>query len=530
MAQRNLRSEGHGFSRAEKSNQETHASLPKAGAQRSGAHGRYSLCTLDACGKREYPRVPAAEEKSMKCLQIAVLTVILAACLSGQAPETGAQVVTYDYSAMYERLNPSIVKVHADAAHGSGFLVDSSGLIATNHHVVSNARYVAVEFPDRRKVDADIVILNSRYDFAILKVNRSVVNGLPALPLLPENRDAEVRPGIPVLAFGSPLSQTFMMTQGIVSKVEDHELLGDFLIGHGNSGGPLVNTRGEVIGINTFGFSGIAGAVRVALIRKALAGLIAKASEVSEPSAELLPNMNPRRYPTETLKQKLLAEKLDPEVYKYDGGKFVVTVITPVMLSKLEFQENMQRAANRFKRRGKKIKDASYRAIDEPFYEWHRTAVGELDDVVRIEIRPDFGLTAGSKWGMAFASLGGAQAAQNMHVNMEFKAEFLDFKLYKDGKLLIPITPGRRITDAAFSNSQFTFVDEAYSGLYSYDPKDFLTGTEFKMEIYDAREPEKVHKVLTFKADSKLIKAIRADFTYEDVDTKKDTLVAAQDK
>jgi len=53
-----------------------------------------------------------------------------------------------------------------------------------------------------------------------------------------------------VVAFGSPRSQTFLMTQGIISKVEDRVLLGDFLIDHGNSGGPLLNMRGEVIGIN----------------------------------------------------------------------------------------------------------------------------------------------------------------------------------------------------------------------------------------------------------------------------------------
>jgi hypothetical protein len=172
-------------------------------------------------------------------------------------------------------------------------------------------------------------------------------------------------------------------------------------------------------------------------------------------------------------------------------------------------------AANRYKRRGKKIKDPSYQAIDEPFYEWHRNAAPELDYAVRLEIKPDFGLTGGSKWAAALSALGSGlsgRPAQNIHLNMEFKAEFSDFKLYRDGELIQPIHPGRAITESSFDSRLASFVDEAYSGVYMYAPEVFMTGNEFVMEIYDAREPEKIHKTVKFKADSKLIKQIRSDF------------------
>ncbi|HEX9742681.1 MAG TPA: trypsin-like peptidase domain-containing protein, partial [Nitrospiraceae bacterium] len=130
-----------------------------------------------------------------------------------------------------------------------------------------NARYVAVEFTDGRKVSADIVVLDAKNDIAILKVNRQVVTGVRPLPLLDAGADAQVRAGMPVVAFGSPLSQTFLMTQGIIAKVEPGVLLGDFLIEPGNSGGPLVNLSGNVVGINTFGERRISGAVRVNLLR-----------------------------------------------------------------------------------------------------------------------------------------------------------------------------------------------------------------------------------------------------------------------
>jgi hypothetical protein len=428
------------------------------------------------------------------------------------AQESLVERMTFDYSRMYEALNPSIVKVHADRGTGSGFLVSQDGLIATNHHVVANSRFVAVQFADGKKFRADILILNARDDVAILKINHQVVAALQPLPLLPSERDSSVKAGLSVVAFGSPRSQTFLMTQGIVSKVEDRVLLGDFLIDHGNSGGPLLNMRGEVIGINTFGVNRIAGAVRVNVLRDTLARSDLSLLASEEPPADLLPTIDPRGYPTEVLKQKVLSEKLDWDAYRFDGGKFSVTVLTPVLRAKAQVQDDLMRANNRYTRRGKKIKDPSYKPIDEPFYEWQRDAAPELQYAVTFEIKPDFGLTTGSKWALGFAALGGARSVQNLKLNMEFKSEFWDFKVYRDGKLVTPITSGRDITEATLSSPQATFVDEAYSGMYVYDPSVFLTGSEFRFEVFDARDPDKVHKSVTLKADSKVIRQLRADF------------------
>lgn len=444
------------------------------------------------------------------------LAIVLYFSVLSLAQDGQVQRIAYDFSQFYESLNPSIVKIHADRGTGSGFLVSTKGLIATNHHVAANSKYLAVELSDGRKFKAEVVVLNPRYDLAVLKVNSSIVASLRPLPLLPAEKDSTVKAGIPVVAFGSPLSQTFLMTQGIVSKVEENALLGDFLIRPGNSGGPLVNLSGEVVGINTFLLSGISGAVRVRVLRDTLARPDVEKNSEEEPSADPLPTISPRRYPTEVLKAKVLEEKLDWSAYRFDGGRFVVTVITPVLIGKAQVQDDLMRAANRYKRRGKKIKDPNYQPIDEPFYEWHRNVATGLDYAVKFEVKPDFGLTTGSKWAAALtgisAGLGNRNAAQNLHLNMEFKAEFMDFRLYRDGELIQPIHPGRDITEASFDSSMATFVDEAYSGVYVYSPDVFLTGNEFQMDIYDAREPEKVHKSVKFKADSKLIKQIRSDF------------------
>jgi hypothetical protein len=448
----------------------------------------------------------------VKYLAVPFAVLLLAATVSAQS--VPASAVAYDYGAMYAAVNPSIVKVHADAKHGSGFLVSTKGFIATNHHVVKNARYLAIEFADGRKVPCEVVRLDSRFDLAIIRVHPSTVEGLAPLPLLPREKDSRLRAGTPVVAFGSPRSLTFLITQGVISKVEDRSLLGDFLITHGNSGGPLLNLDGEVVGVNTFlSNDTFSGAVRIHLLRDALA-MVENSPDLGDPpSAETLPTLSGESYEPEVLKNKILNEPLEEEVYRLDGGKFVVTALTPVLMAKAQIQTTLVQAANRYKRRGKKIKDPNYVPIDEPYYDWQRDSGPEMQNAVTIEIRPDFGTTTGSKWRLGLAAFaGGRQAVDNTVMAYEYKAEFEDFKLYRDGKFVQPVTPGRALAEAAMVQRQMIFVDEAYAGYYVYDPRVFLEGEEFRFEIYDAREPGKVHKTINLKSDSKLIRQIRADF------------------
>jgi hypothetical protein len=445
---------------------------------------------------------------------VSTLLALLATSQPAAGQDSGSLVppaerVVFDSSKIYEALNPAIVKVHADGGEGSGFLVTASGFIATNHHVVANSRYIAAQFSDGRKVRAEVIVLDPRRDVALLKINRSMVVGIVPLELISAAEEASLRAGTPVLAFGSPLSQTFLMTQGIISKVEEGVILGDFLIQPGNSGGPLVDIRGRVVGINTFAEQQISGAVRVGVLREILSRPEVKAGETIEPSADLLPNLRARRYPPDALKAKILAAKIDARNYIVDGGKFVITAITPVLIGRLQVQDDLQQAENRMQRRGRKIKDPRYQPVDEPFYEWLRNASTYLDYAVTFEIKPDFGATAGSQWAAVFGGLAGQEVMQNY----EFKAEFEDFRLYRDGVFIPPVKPGRQITEQSLTGYMFKFVDEAYSGMYVYSPDVFQTGREFRMEIFDAREPGKIHKTVKLDAESKMIRQLREDFS-----------------
>jgi len=426
-----------------------------------------------------------------------------------------AQVVAYDFSPLYENASPAVVQIITDDGSGSGFLVTPFGHIATNFHVIRNSRYLAVQFHDGRKARGEVIAVNTKYDMALLKVNSSLVRGIRPLQLLPENHDSTVKVGIPVVALGSPLNQKFLMTQGILSKVEDETLLGDFLLQAGNSGGPLLNMNGQVLGINTFGEGNISGAVRIDTLRDLLKTDDIWKSVQTEPSSKLLPSVSAVRYPVEILNAKVLKEPLNWMAYRFKAGDFSVTAITPVLIGKLQSLAGRIHEENPHARRIQSIPDP-HSIRDEPYYEWHRATESALDYAVTFDIRPNTGLLNRSRFSTLtspldpFLSLFGKGRPRDI----EFKGEFLDFRVYRDGKLVEPVLPGRQIIETNTNAKETRFVEQAYAGRYVYLPDEFMTGTEFRLQIVDGRKPEEIHKELIFNEDSPLIRQIRADFTY----------------
>jgi serine protease Do len=143
----------------------------------------------------------------------------------------------------------------ADRGVGSGFIIESNGLVLTNAHVVEGADKIYVTLTDKREFLAKLLGADKRTDIAVLKIEAT---GLPRLPL---GDSSKLRVGEWVLAIGSPFGLENTVTAGIVSaKSRD---TGDYLpfiqtdvaVNPGNSGGPLINTSGQVIGINSQIFS-----------------------------------------------------------------------------------------------------------------------------------------------------------------------------------------------------------------------------------------------------------------------------------
>jgi S1-C subfamily serine protease len=141
---------------------------------------------------------------------------------------------------------------------GSGFVVDKAGHIVTNYHVVDGAGRVRVSFSNGASMKATIEGTDPSSDLAVLKIDASS----RALTPLPLGNSDTMQVGDPVVAIGNPFGLDRTVTAGIVSAIQraitapngytiDHVIQTDAAINHGNSGGPLLNRRGQVIGVNS---------------------------------------------------------------------------------------------------------------------------------------------------------------------------------------------------------------------------------------------------------------------------------------
>lgn len=152
---------------------------------------------------------------------------------------------------VYESVSPSIVAVDADindgVSSGTGCIIDPSGIILTSKHVVEGYKKIKVTLSNGEKYDARLISDLDDGDFAMIKIKPK--KNIPAIKFGDSSR---IKVGQKVLAIGNPFGFNRTLTEGIVSRVdkEKNKIQTDAAINPGCSGGPLLNTDGEVIGIN----------------------------------------------------------------------------------------------------------------------------------------------------------------------------------------------------------------------------------------------------------------------------------------
>jgi putative serine protease PepD len=159
---------------------------------------------------------------------------------------------------IYQLANKGVVEIAAGQGQGSGFVYDGDGHIVTNQHVVEGATSVSVKFWSGKTYDAQVVGTDASTDLAVLKVNA------PASELFPLSLgdSSKLAVGDAVVAIGSPFGLEGTVTSGIVSALHremtspnhfaiDNSIQTDAAINHGNSGGPLLNAQGKVVGVTS---------------------------------------------------------------------------------------------------------------------------------------------------------------------------------------------------------------------------------------------------------------------------------------
>jgi len=157
-----------------------------------------------------------------------------------------------DFSGIIEDVIKSVVTIRTDISQGTGFIIHHEGYIVTNYHVMENVRSAGIYTYDGEMHQVNLVGYNTNFDIALLKIPGDYD------PLKLADSD-DVQIGERVIAIGNPLGLQFSVSQGIVSNIHQIGPKGleayiqtDAALNPGNSGGPLINKQGKVIGINNF--------------------------------------------------------------------------------------------------------------------------------------------------------------------------------------------------------------------------------------------------------------------------------------
>ncbi|HUD73052.1 MAG TPA: trypsin-like peptidase domain-containing protein [Dongiaceae bacterium] len=428
-----------------------------------------------------------------------------AAAAGGATPGTaGATDANLDAGVLYERYRAGVFKIVAAGGHGSGFLVAPEGLILTNHHVIEGASYLAARIDERHKYAVTVIADDAEHDVAVLRIHPDTVRGLPVLPLAGDRPGGvAVAVGDRVVAIGSPLTAETILTQGVVSKVQQDRLISDVNINPGNSGGPLLDRRGDVIGISTYGIEsgsgpGLSGITRIGVAAPALATAREKLAGSEIPSSRPLPVEPAWRFDPAAIKKDALASERKLEDYQMKPGKIEVGFLTPVFVASRLLQADREAKAAHQKRRKDAEPAPPADTQEQKFYAWQKDD-DNFRAVVFVRAFPQIKMTAGSKWKMGFTGRGG---------KFQFEADFDRMELRRGGELVEPILPGRIKEVVNVTGPSASLQDVVYWGLYEYPPEAFKEGAELVLRVWEqgVAEPQ------VLPLSDGLVTKIRADY------------------
>ncbi|HSC33032.1 MAG TPA: trypsin-like peptidase domain-containing protein [Gemmatimonadaceae bacterium] len=431
---------------------------------------------------------------------------------SAAAPKTPAKPVRHENVErdIFDKYKSGVFTVFG-AARGTGFLVDSSGLVVTNAHLIKGADEVRVQIDSATKVYAKPLVTDDAKDIAVLAINMSHCSACAVLPLFDSSKSTAPVAGDRVLALGSPINRLSVLSIGIVSSADDHAVVSDAGVNWLNTGGPLINLDGYVVALNSTRESQlaladvsagprVASSVPVASVadavqraRTALSSLGANA-----PTDSLLPVLPPDPFPKAPIDAVSALPRLDLDVYRTGGGPFRVLVMTPQVMAWRQVQADKALAA---RKHDDPRKAAQWRRIDpiEGWRDW-RDYLDDRRAVVVVNVMPE----------AAAFPFYDADKIQSIDAG-----DFKSMVITRDG---VPIVPVEKVRIPAVLN-----VDEMRAsgrqipmqGIYVYRIRDFApravgTTATYAVRIVDAAQPD---KPVTIPVQPALIEQLWKDFT-----------------
>ncbi|HTL94978.1 MAG TPA: trypsin-like peptidase domain-containing protein [Gemmatimonadaceae bacterium] len=431
---------------------------------------------------------------------------------SAASPKTPAKAVRHENveREIFAKYKSGVFTVFG-TGRGTGFLVDSTGLVVTNAHLIKGADEVRVQIDSATKVYAKPLVSDDDKDVAVLAINMSHCGACAVLPLFDSSKSTAPVAGDRVLALGSPLNRLSVLSIGIVSSADDHAIVSDAGVNWLNTGGPLINLDGYVIALNStresqLALSDVSAGPRVASstpvssvvdalqrARTALPSLGAAA-----PTDSLLPVLPPDPFPKAPIDAVSALPRLDLDVYRTGGGPFRVLVMTPQVMAWRQVQADKALAA---RKHDDPRKAAQWRRIDpiEGWRDW-RDYLDDRRAVVIVNAMPE----------AAAFPFYEADKLQNFD-----GGNFKSMVITRDG---VPIVPVEKVRIPAVLNvdeMRATGRQVPMQGIYVYRIRDFApravgTTATYAVRIVDAAQPD---KPVSIPIQPAMIEQLWKDFT-----------------
>lgn len=251
--------------------------------------------------------------------------------------------VSTDTSILEEQWLESVVELWTPTAHATGFLVDATGLIATNQRVIGDATSVEVQISRSMKVEGIVVEADRERDIAVVRINPTVMASVRPVPLGCPGSSTPVAPGQEIFTLAAPLRQEKSWTPGEVSRVDARAIAADLTVATGGTGGPVFSASGDLVGLTSLPDERDGrGATRIVRLDGAceLVAAAAKKGQDVPPSATHLPVEPVEPAPVAALSEAIKRRAGSLKPYPMTASEFDVTFITPVLNVAAQSQPN----------------------------------------------------------------------------------------------------------------------------------------------------------------------------------------------
>lgn len=406
---------------------------------------------------------------------------------------------------VFEHVRRGVFRVEAGLGHGSGFrIAEHGGLVVTNDHVIGTADAISVYLDSVTRVPAQIVARDHEADLALLRLPTDRCADCPALPLAVAADAGLVVAGERVIAIGFPLNQEMTLTSGIASSVRDGAIISDVNINHGNSGGPMLNLAGEVVGVTAFGdFTdqggpGISGAIAITRLGPLLAKVPGSLAQLPQFEDRVLRTAPTQSYPLTILKQ--VADTASPKAYaplaNRNANKFLVSISTPVTAYVQRKAADAAVAGDRRKREAKAgvAQEQRYSEFEQS-RDWEQYVGAPTTPVVAIAIQPKIGETFWSAFGRGLEAAN--KGYSTSQAQMKFQGDVRGARFYRNGVEVEAIRGGHGPLVMRIEDRWVRLKDVADMGYYVLPAEAFAPDSDGRppvvtITIQDLKNPGKL--------------------------------------